>query len=233
MTTIEAQLKDRPSQGGKVVQCVQCKGDIPPYAGRLVSLVSKRYAHHPGQCTNAGARSVTVRDMARQGELFAWSCQKVEPAADIPAVCDETGTDRTAYVAHMAAHGLKAPGTDYRPIRLRKGVPAAKLPKASVNVFKFITWHEVTLGEWQAGVGNPVLGEADRRGQYWAEGNDPHSIWVVPLAPAPWEPKDRPAKAVCLYSHGNGEWSADWSAAKSDRRHVNQRAKNAKAFAAA
>jgi hypothetical protein len=49
-----ARLEGQGSQGAKVVQCVQCQGDIPPFAGRLVSLVSKRYAHHPGQCTNAG-----------------------------------------------------------------------------------------------------------------------------------------------------------------------------------
>jgi len=27
------------SQGGKVVPCVRCKGDIQPYAGRAVSLI--------------------------------------------------------------------------------------------------------------------------------------------------------------------------------------------------
>ncbi len=134
-----SQLERQGSQGAKVVQCVQCKGDIQPYAGRLVSLVSKRYAHHPGQCANAGARSAAVRDMARQGELFGWACRKIELAAGIPFICDETGTDRAAYVAHMRGHGLMAPGTDYRPIRVRKGVPAAKLPKPSVPVFKFIT----------------------------------------------------------------------------------------------
>ncbi len=227
MATIEAQLKGRPSQGGKSVQCVQCKGEIPPYAGRLMSLIGERYAHHPGQCTDAGARSLTVRDMARQGELFAWSCRKVEPATETPVVCDETGTDRAAYAAHMAAHGLKAPGTDYRPIRLRKGAPAAKLPRPSVPVFKYVSWHEVIRGEWVAGVGNPILGEADRRGQYWSESDAPHSIWVVPLEPAPWEPKDGPAKAVCLYSHGDGTWSMDWSAAKWARRGANRRAKTA------
>ena len=227
--TIAAQLERQGSQGAKVVQCVQCQGDIPPFAGRPVSVSSKRYAHHPGQCASTGARSATVRDMARQGELFAWSCRKVEPAADIPSVCDETGTDRATYEAHMHAHGLKAPATDYRPIRLRKGAPAAKLAKPNVNVTKFIYWHEVKYGEWQAGIGNPVIGQADRRGQSWAEGPQPHSIWVVPLAPAPWEPKGMAAKPVCLYSHGDGTWSADWSRAKSDRRDANRRAKSAAA----
>ncbi len=117
--SVTAELERQGSQGAKVVQCVQCKGDIQPYAGRLVSTRGKRYAHHPGQCTDAGPRSTTVRDMARQGVLFGRSCRKVAPAADIPSVCDETGTDRAAYEAHMRAHGLKAPGADYRPIRLR------------------------------------------------------------------------------------------------------------------
>ena len=228
---IGAQLKDRPSQGGKSVQCVACKGEIPPYAGRQVSLIGNRYAHQAGQCADAGARTVTVRDLARQGELFGWACRKVEPAAETPVVCDETGTDRAAYAAHMAAHGLKATGTDYRPVRLRKTVPAAKLAKPSTNPLKFITWHETKLGEWQAGIGNPIIGEADRRGQYWSEADHPHSIWVVPLEPAPWEPEDQPAKPVQLYSHGDGHWSTDWSAAKWARRGVNQRAKNAKVLA--
>lgn len=221
--TIAAQLEGQGSQGGKVVQCAACKGDIQPYAGRLVTTLSKRYAHHPGQCPDAGSRSVTVRDMGRRGELFGWSCRKVEPAADIPSVCDETGTDRAAYTAHMAAHGLKAP--DWRPMRRRKTTTTARLPKPAVNVFKYVHWHEVKLGEWQAGIGNPVLGETDRRGQYWSEADHPHSIWVVPLEVAPWEPKDRPARAVQLYDHGDGHWSTDWSAAKWARRGANRRAK--------
>ena len=174
-----------------------------------------------------------MRDALRQGELFAWSCRKVTPAAEIPQVCDETGTDPAAYAAHMAVHGLKAPATDYRPIRLRRGVPAARLAKPSVNPLKFVRWHETKLGEWQAGIGNPVIGESDRRGQYWSEADHPHSIWVIPLAPAPWEPQDQAAKPVQLYSHGNGTWSADWSGARFDRRRANSRAKDAKMFAAA
>ena len=130
----------------------------------------------------------------------------------------------------MAAHGRKPLATDYRRIRLGNRVPAAKLTKPAVNVLKFVTWREVKLGEWQAGVGNPVAGEADRRGQYWSEADSPHSIWVVPLSPAPWEPQDRPAGPVQLYAHGDGTWSVDWSAAKSARSRVSQRARNAKAM---
>lgn len=115
--------------------------------------------------------------------------------------------------------------TEYRPVRLRKTAPATKLPKLEINPFKFVTWHQTRYGAWQAGIGNPVLGEADRKGQFWSEGPDPHSIWVVPLHPAPWEPQNNPARPVCLYSHGNGSWSPDWSQAKRDRRDANRRAK--------
>jgi len=228
--TIAAQLKERGSNGSKVVRCVACDGEIQPYAGRPVSLIGGRFAHHPGQCPDAGDRAVTVRDRARQGELFAWSCRKVEPAGEIPSVCDKSSTDRAEYEAHMRAHGLKAPATAYRPIRLRKGAPAAGLPKPSVSPFKYVHWHEVKLGAWQEGIGNPVIGEADRRGQYWAEADSPHSIWVVPLAPAPWEPKNGHAAPVQLYGHGDGTWSTDWSKAKSDRREANRRAKSAAAL---
>ena len=223
--SIAEQLKRQGSQGGKVVQCVACKGDIQPYAGRPVSLYGKRFAHHPGQCRDAAERSATVREMAGQGTLFAWSCRRVEPAGDIPLVCDKAGTDRAEYEQHMRSHGLTAPKSVFAPIKLRKGAPAARLAKPSVNPFKYVHWHEILRGEWQAGVGNPVLAEADRRGQYWSEGPDAHSIWVVPLQPAPWETPGKPAKAVCLYSHGDGSWSTDWSRAKQDRREANRRSK--------
>jgi hypothetical protein len=226
MSTIKIadQLKRNGSQGAKVVQCVVCKGDIPPYAGRPVSLVGKRYAHHPGQCADVAERNAAIREMAGQGELFAWSCRKVELAADIPFVCSEMGTDRGEYEAHMRAHGLIAPKLP-TPIRLRKGAPAAKLGKLPVSPFKWVHWHEEKRGQWQEGRGCPLIGEADRKGQFWSEGPDPHSIWVVPLHPAPWEAPGRPTKPVCLYDHGNGTWSTDWSKAKQDRREANRRGK--------
>jgi hypothetical protein len=224
--SIADQLKSHGSQGSKVVQCVICKGDIQPYAGRPVSLYSNRYAHHPGQCQGSETRLRDLHQMAGQGELFAWSCRHVEPAGDLPVVCDEIGTDRSEYERHVRSHGLTAL-SECRPIRLRKTAPAARLAKPSVNVFKFVHWHETRYGEWQAGVGNPVIGEADRKGQYWSEGPDAHSIWVVPLHPAPWETPGQPAKPVCLYSHGDGTWSTDWSKAKWDRRGANRRAKRA------
>lgn len=221
---ISDQLQRQGSQGSKVVRCVACQGDIQPYAGRPVSLYSGRYAHHPGQCQDAGSRLSQLREMAGQGELFAWQCRHVEPAGNLPVVCNEAGTDRPAYERHMRSHGL-AVLHEYRPIVLRKTAPAARLAKPAVNPFKWLTWHETLTGEWQAGAGNPVLAEADRKGQYWSDGPDPHSVWVVPLQPAPWELADRPAKPVCVYSHGDGTWSTDYSRAKWDRREANRRAK--------
>jgi hypothetical protein len=221
---VTAQLERHGSNGSKVVQCVACGADIQPYAGRPVSLVSKRWAHHPGQCLDEAERATQLRELAGQCELFAWQCRHVEPAADIPAVCSAIGTDRAEYETHMRGHGLTAL-SEYRPIRLRKTAPAAKLAKPIVNPFKWLHWHETLHGEWQAGVGNPVLGQADRKGQYWSDGLDPHSVWAVPLHPAPWEPQDRPAKPVLLHSHGDGTWSTDWSRAKWDRRDANRRAK--------
>jgi hypothetical protein len=226
VTTVKIadQLNRQGSQGAKVVQCVVCKGDIQPFAGRPVSLYGKRYAHHPDQCLDVAERDVKLREMAGQGELFAWQCRHVEPAGDMPVVCDELGTDRAAFERHMRAHGATQLAA-YRPIRLRKTAPAAQLPKLEVNPFKWLHWYEERRGEWQVGLGNPLLGEADRKGQFWSPGPDPHSVWVVPLQPAPWEPKDRPAKPVCLYSHGDGRWSTDWSTAKRDRSEANRRSK--------
>lgn len=57
---IAAQVERQGSQGATVVQCVVCRGDIPPYAGRPVSLYGK-YAHHPGQCADAADRAVKIQ----------------------------------------------------------------------------------------------------------------------------------------------------------------------------
>ena len=117
---------------------------------------------------NAGRASHRVRDMAVQGELFAWSCQHIEPAGDIPAVCSEVGTDRAEYEHHMRTHGLKPLKTAFSPIKLRKTAPAAKLAKPIVNPFKWLNWAE---------------NGTERKGQYWSDGPDPQSVWVVPLQP--------------------------------------------------
>jgi hypothetical protein len=208
-STIADQLKRHGSQGAKVVQCAACHGDIQPYAGQPVSLIGKLYAHHPGQCAGASERASQVRDKAVQGELFAWSCTRVEPGSASPVICSELGTDRDEYVRHMTSHGLKPISTP-APIRLRRKAPAAKLAKPIVNPFKFLNWTENGTG---------------RRGQYWADGPGPQSVWVVPLQPAAWEVAGRPAKPVLLYSHGDGTWSTDFSRAKWDRRDANRRAK--------
>jgi hypothetical protein len=206
---ITDQLKRHSSNGSKVVQCVSCHGDIQPYSGRPVALIGSKYAHHPGQCVDHAERAAQVRDKATQGELFAWTCRHVEPASVNPVVCDEFGTDRDEYVRHMTGHGLK-PLKTAAPIRLRKKAPAASLAKPIVNPFKFLQWTE---------------NGTERRGQYWADGPDPQSVWVVPLQPAPWEAPGRPTKPVLLYSHGDGSWSTDFSRAKWDRRDANRRAK--------
>jgi hypothetical protein len=208
-STIADQLKRHSSNSSKVVTCVACRADIQPYSGRPVSLISSTYAHHPGQCADTAERAGQVREKAVQGELFAWRCDHVEPDSSAPVVCHEFGTDRGEYQAHMAGHGLK-PLKTTAPIRLRKKAPAARLDKPIVNPFKFLHWTE---------------NGTERRGQYWADGPDPQSVWVVPLQPAPWEIPGRPAKPVTLYGHGDGTWSLDWSRAKYDRRDANRRAK--------
>ena len=111
----------------------------------------------------------------------------------------------------MKTHGA-TPLAGSKPIRLRRKPPAATLPKLEVNPLKWITWTENNL---------------ERKGQFWSEGPDPHSVWVVPLRPATWETPGKPAKPVCLYAHGDGSWSADWSTAKWARREVNRKARNA------
>jgi hypothetical protein len=148
--------------------------------------------------------------MADQSGLFAWQCRRVEPAGDMPVVCSEAGTDRAEYERHMKTHGLTPLKPSFVPIRLRKTAPAAKLDKPIVNPFKWLAWS-------QDGI--------DRKGQYWSDGPDPQSVWVVPLQAAPWETPGKPAKPVLLYSHGDGTWSMDWSRAKWDRREANRRAK--------
>jgi hypothetical protein len=206
---ITAQLERKGSQGSKTAPCVACKGDIQPYVGRPVSLYSSRYAHHAGQCRDAESRLADLHQMAGQGELFAWSCRHVEPATGEPVVCQESGTDRSEYERHMATHGLRALKTA-TPIRLRRKPPAARLDKPIVNPFKWLTWTQ---------------DGQDRKGQYWSDGPDPQSVWVVPLQPAPWETPGKPARPVLLYGHGDGTWSMDWSRAKWDRREANRQAK--------
>jgi hypothetical protein len=203
---IADQLKRHGSQGAKTVQCVVCRGDIPPYAGRPVSLHTNRFAHHPGQCQDDAERRATVREMAGQGELFAWSCRHVEPAGDIPLVCDERGTDRAEYEHHMRGHGLTPVKSAFAPIKLRKTAPAAKLPKLDFSPFKFIVWAE----RMHDGT------EVTRRGQFWSLTEAPHGVWAIRLDTR---------ELVELYRDGDGNWSRNWSDAAASRREANRRAK--------
>jgi hypothetical protein len=210
------------SQGGKVVTCVRCSGDIQPYAGREVA--DNRYAHHPGQCSDVAARDAATRQLAGQGALFAWRCDHIEPGAALgPRICSELGTDKAAYAAHMKAHGMTPLTSAAGPVKLRKRPPAAPRVAPLVPAFKQLHWHEVKYGEWQAGIGNPVIGECERRGQYWANAG-PNSVWVIPLERAPWESTSRPPAPVELYLTGiPGRYTTDWSAAKRDRREAKRR----------
>ena len=58
--------------------------------------------------------------------------------------------------------------------------------------------------------------EADRRGQYLANGPAPHSVWVIPCEPAPWE--DGKAEPVLLYVGKSGRYFTEAYSAKYDRR---------------
>jgi hypothetical protein len=204
--TIADQLKRHGSNGAKVVTCVVCHGNVQPYAGRPVSLYSGRFAHHPGQCVDTDARNATVRELAGQGELFAWSCRHVEPAGDIPAVCNELGTDRAEFERHVRSHGATALKPSLAPVKLRKTAPAAKLPKLDFSPFKFIIWAE----HMHDGT------EVTRRGQFWSLTEAPHGVWAITLDTR---------ELVELYRDGEGNWTRNWSDAAVSRREANRRAK--------
>jgi hypothetical protein len=213
--------KTRPqSQGGKVVTCVRCKGDIQPYAGREVA--NGKFAHHPGQCSDVTARDALPRELAGQGTLFGWRCDHVSVDAGQPApeVCAASGTDRTEYAAHMKSHGAR-PLTAPKMIRLRKSAPAASLTPAEVPPFEWLHWTETHItGPWAPGTGQPSM-TAERRGQFWSEGPYPHSVWVLPLEPAPWEIGQ--AAPVTLFVIEPGRYTTDWSEARQERREAKRR----------
>lgn len=62
----------------------------------------------------------------------------------------------------------------------------------------------------------PVTQTAGRRGQYLGNAPAPHSVWVLPFEPAPWE-TDR-AEPVQLYVGKPGRYFTDAYSAKYDRR---------------
>jgi hypothetical protein len=213
------------SNGGKDAVCVRCQATIAPYAGVAANTHSTKFTHHPGQCADAGEREASLRAKATANG-FAWSCRQMELGEwnAAPSICDEAGADRAAYERHMKAHGMTAP-TAQPKVRLRKRAPAAPRVAPLVLPFKYLTWTERKYGPWEAGVGNPLIGECERRGQYWSNTDTPNSVWVIPLEHAPWESTARPPAPVQLYLTGiPGQYTTDWSAARSERREAKRRA---------
>jgi hypothetical protein len=218
--------KARPSSNGsKAVTCVRCKGEIQPYAGRQVAF--SKYAHHAGQCKDAGEHAAIVRKAAsEQGTLFAWRCERIDVDAGSAEAyfCHESGTDREAFTAHMRDHGARVDG-GFAPVRLRKRAPAAPRVAPLVPPFKQLRWIERRYSEWKPGVGNELIAEVERRGQYWSNADTPNSVWVIPAERAPWESTARPPAPVQLYLTGiPGQYTTDWSAARSERREAKRRA---------
>lgn len=216
--------RTQSSNGSREVSCVRCKAPIQPYAGREVAL--SKYAHHPGQCADVATREELVRSGAAQGELFAWRCDRIDadPGRAGVVLCHEHGTDRAAFTRHMREHGAQEIKSAYALPRLRKRAPAAPRVAPIVPPFKFLTWREERRAPWQAGVGCELIAECERRGQFWSNADTPHSVWVIPLEPAPWEPQDRPARPVQLYLRGDGSVTTDWSEAKRSRRDARRSA---------
>ena len=62
----------------------------------------------------------------------------------------------------------------------------------------------------------PIESSADRRGQYLGNGPAPHSVWVIPFDPAPWETGT--AVPVLLHAGGPGRYFTDAWRARNDRR---------------
>src|SRR5271169_4176846 len=93
--SIADQIKRMSSNGSKPATCVRCKGEIQPYAGRPVALISGHYAHHPGQCQDTAEREARVRQLAGQTS-FAGECARVEPGSCEPEICGIAGMDRAS-----------------------------------------------------------------------------------------------------------------------------------------
>jgi hypothetical protein len=201
-----------------------CGGDVQPYAGRAISLYGARFAHHPGQGADSAERAARVREMARQGTLFGWACSHLEvgSSGDSAEICDVAGSDRAEYAAHMKAHG-KTPVKVEPKIRLRKAIPAAKLPPVEVPVFKTLRWTKRTYSDWTPEHGQPFT-ETEHRGQFWSNGPDPHS--VVAITYTPFNSGIR-QELITLYVRADGSVTPDWSEAKHSRREGNRVAKRA------
>lgn len=214
----------RPRANRESVPCARCAGTIAAYAGRPLSEYGSRFVHHPGQCADAHERASKVRLEARQGTLFAWSCQHLEPSSydDSAELCDVMGTDRDEYTAHMRGHG-RTPIKSEPRIRLRRKPPAAKLPAPLVAPFKTLRWVKRSHSEWTPERGQECA-ETPMRGQFWSNGPDPHS--VIAITYTAYGSDIRP-ELVTLYVRADGSVTEDWSEARRSRRDANRRAKYA------
>lgn len=200
--------------------CARCGGHLGAYSGEAANSSSTRHVHHAGQCADRSHREEIARKQA-QRDGFAWSCRSVQLGmfGGEPEICDAGGSDRSEYQAHMQAHGKRALVAP-KMARLRKTALKPAFPAVDVPIFKYLRWTERRFGEWVQGVGNPLIAETERRGQFWSEGPDPHSVWVIPFDAAPWETTP---KAVILYVIGDGRVTTDWQEAKRERREINRR----------
>lgn len=224
--TIAEQCKRHGSQGGKVVRCIRCRGDIPEYAGRAVALYGAAFAHHPGKCTDQAEREAGVRSVAVQ-TTFGWSCAHVEPGSCEPDVCSIGGAERTAYVDHMRrAHGATMLRPSVDKIKLHKAGPAAKRQAPVVErPFKRLTWsqtHTFRTGDPDSIYGVKVeTTVTEHTGQYWSAGETAHSLWAI----EDMRSTGQANRLVQLYVMADGSVTPDWSAAASSRRTANASAK--------
>ena len=225
MTNKASQIAERckrhGSQGGKVVQCVRCKGDIPAYAGRKVADLRETYAHHPGQCQDHDERAETLRKVAQQA-MFAWECTHIEPGSTEPEICSIAGTEPTAYTEHMKReHGATQLRPTVAPVKLHKGVPAAARQTPIVSPFKRLSWTETHADPWSPE--GQETWTTEHRGQFWSNGPVPHSV----IAIEDMRGTGRPNRLVTLYVRADGSVTPDWSGAKHSRREANASAKRA------
>ena len=163
-----------------------------------------------------------------------------------PVMCEASGWDRDEFTAHVKSHGAKPLTPSVKRIKLRRKPPTVALPKLEVNPFKWARWHQehtepgicecghASGGHhaWHgpgditwacescdcrdAAIPPATTQEADRRGQYLANGPAPHSVWVIPFEPAPWETGT--AAPVLLHVGGPGRYFTDAWRARNDRR---------------
>lgn len=188
---------------------------------------------------------------------FAWACTHTEPGGygEADVCCMASGQDRGEYTSHMRGHGAKAIHPSVRPVRLRRKVPGATFGKLEVPVTKWLRWTEqhtepgvcpcghsgaVHLSVWAheerqgctececaAEHVKPVRTSAERRGQFWAAGNRPRSVWVLPFEAAPWE--DGSPALVLLTLPGKYSRAVEYSGHAGGQREAVRRADNVNA----